>query len=324
MNTETAARPDCPPGSRAGEKWADSQAVDHALKHPRIMDLLCAPENPDGPPLRAVGSALAGAGWPVPVVKGIPDFVVHAPAGKRRLEIEIPIEDLPAPQVLQRPDCAGKPPRWFQEASTKYKILRDHPKGFLVDVGAGQGKRRTYETLGYDYVSLDISFDSRQSSQEPADIDIVADCHRLPLRSSRIEVVNCTAVLEHLYCPPLAVREMQRILKPGGLLVGSCSFLEGEHFGSQHHYSYLGLFRLLQASGLRVMHIFPGISVWEAHSGSIYFNLPFHKLMGRLHRRLYLLLVKCKSKESAALRLLRHAGVLHFIAKKTETVPGMV
>jgi SAM-dependent methyltransferase len=196
-------------------------------------------------------------------------------------------------------------------------LLKNHQKGFLLDAGCGQGNRNTFEKLEYDYVGLDISFNSKQRNQGPADVDVVADCHRLPLPSESFEVVNSAAVLEHLYCTILALQEISRILKPGGMMVGSCSFLESEHFDSQYHFSWLGLYRLLEASGLEVRSIYPGLSIWEMHSQSFFLGLPGNKWLGRLNRRLYLLLVGIKSKESVEMRLLRNAAILHFVAFKT-------
>jgi SAM-dependent methyltransferase len=285
------------------------------LKNPRVLELLCSRKEDGEKSLSLEGNELIGFDWRVPVVDGIPDFVAYAPKRKKFLEIEIPMQATPEAEVLKfPPKCRPQP--WFQEAEFKYPLLQAHDKGFLLDVGAGQGNRGTFAPLGYDYVSLDNSFNSGQSSKGDADIDIVVDCHSLPMRSSIVEAVNCTAVLEHLYCPPLAVQEICRVLKPGGLLVGSCSFLEAEHFESQHHYTALGLFRLLENNGLKVLRLFPGQSLWEAHADSIYFGLPGHRLLGRLHRKVYLSLVKWFGGETEEQRLFRHAAIMHFAAVK--------
>lgn len=286
------------------------------VKNSKLLGLLRSPDEPDGDPLKLQGNVLVGADWPIPIVNGIPDFVTHAPRVRRSIEFNVPIEDQPSVDVLKPPLFFKNTPAWFREERHKYSILKDHRKGFVLDEGCGQGNRSTFEKLGYDYIGLDISFNSQQRNQGTADVDVVADCHRLPLPSESTEVVNSAAVLEHLYCPPLALREINRVLKPGGLLIGSCSFLEGEHYNSQFHHSWLGLYRLLRIAGMEVLHIYPGLSLWEMHSNSIFFSLPGHKWMGRLHRILYLALVNIKSNEPPQMRLLRHAGVLHFIGIK--------
>jgi SAM-dependent methyltransferase len=287
------------------------------LKHPRLLELLGPPDNPDSAFLSLSENQLYGAGWPVPVVDGIPDFVTHASPVTCTLTYTIPINDHPSPEILQTPPQGSNVPAWFQENDRVYEFFLRHQKGILVDVGSGPGNRSTYEGLGYDYVASDISFNSRQRiGKEVADVDLVADSHRLPLRSACAEAVISTAVLEHVYCPPIVVREVWRILKPGGLFYGNCSFLEAEHFDSQYHHTHLGLYRLLTYAGFNVLHIFPGISLWELHAGSIYFSLPGSEMLGRLHRKLYLSLVKLVGSESPEKRLLRHAAVLNFVATK--------
>jgi SAM-dependent methyltransferase len=287
------------------------------LKHPKLLELLGPPDSPDDGLLTLAENQLLGADWTVPVVGGIPDFVTHAPPVTRTLTYTLPIEERPSSDVLTAPPRWPDTPEWFQEDDRIYELLLRHPKGILVDIGAGAGNRMTYEKLGYDYIASDVSFNSGQRAhKEVADVDLVADSHRMPLKSQCAEVVVSTAVLEHVYCPPLVVGEVYRMLKPGGLFIGNCSFLEAEHFDSQYHHTHLGLYRLVNHSGLEVLHIFPGISLWELHSGSIYFSLPGNKWLGSMHKRLYLWLVKIWGSEPPDVRLLKHAAVLWFIAVK--------
>ncbi len=286
------------------------------MKNLRLLEILCDPDFPDEGPLQVSGGELHGAHFKVPIVGGIPDFVSYAPTIQRSATWTIPPSARPAPQVLSEPALDRSVPPYFTESPTKYPILEQHAKGFLLDVGCGQGHRNLYEPLGYEYVGLDVSFNSRQGYAGESDIDVVADCHRLPIRSGTIEAVNSTAVFEHLYSPPLAAREIARVLTDGGVLVGSCSFLEGEHFDSQCHYSHLGLYRMLSDAGLVVRHIFPGPSLWEMHSGEIYCSAPFNKALGRTHKRLYAFLTKYFGSEPPESRLLRNAAILCFVAAK--------
>jgi SAM-dependent methyltransferase len=58
---------------------------------------------------------------------------------------------------------------------------------------------------------------------------LIADAGRLPVAANSVDVVVCTEVLEHVAEPRLVVREIRRVLKPGGLVLGSTPFLYPVH-----------------------------------------------------------------------------------------------
>jgi len=70
---------------------------------------------------------------------------------------------------------------------------------------------KKYETLfaKCDYKTLDVSKDYNP--------DIVGDIHAIPLADASVDGVMCRSVLEHVERPADAIREMYRVLKPGGL-----------------------------------------------------------------------------------------------------------
>ena len=47
-------------------------------------------------------------------------------------------------------------------------------------------------------------------------VDVVADAHDLPFACDLFQRVECDAVLEHVKCPDRVVREIERVLAPGG------------------------------------------------------------------------------------------------------------
>ena len=91
------------------------------------------------------------------------------------------------------------------------------------------------------------------------DVNVVGDAHRLPLVSDSVDAVVMQAVLEHLASPELAIEEVFRILKPGGVLYIEMPFLQGFHADPHDYQRYTveGLRQLLSsydeiASGVSV------------------------------------------------------------------------
>lgn len=66
-------------------------------------------------------------------------------------------------------------------------------------------------------------------------IDLIADAHALPFVDGCIDFIHIDAVLEHLSDPALAVREMARVLKPGGQIFAVTPFLQAYH-GYPYHF----------------------------------------------------------------------------------------
>ncbi len=84
----------------------------------------------------------------------------------------------------------------------------------ILDVGGGtrfmKGMKK-FESLfkDCDYKTLDSSADYGP--------DVVGDIHALPLADNSVDGVICRSVLEHVERPWDAMREIRRVLKPGGL-----------------------------------------------------------------------------------------------------------
>lgn len=66
-------------------------------------------------------------------------------------------------------------------------------------------------------------------------VEVVADAHQLPYADNCVDAIFCEAVIEHLNSPSIAVREMFRVLKPGGRIFAATPFLQAYH-GYPHHY----------------------------------------------------------------------------------------
>jgi SAM-dependent methyltransferase len=90
-------------------------------------------------------------------------------------------------------------------------------RGTVLEAGGGSFSHFALPP-GADAVILDIDHGqlARNTSGAPG---VQGDLHRLPLATGSCCMVVCFNVIEHLDAPELAIAEMARVLRPGGLLL---------------------------------------------------------------------------------------------------------
>jgi ubiquinone/menaquinone biosynthesis C-methylase UbiE len=94
---------------------------------------------------------------------------------------------------------------------------------------------------------------------------MLADAHAIPFHDATFDAVLSYAVLEHLYDPFLAVREVARVLVTGGIYFGGVS--QGEPFhDSYFHHTAFGILKVMQDAGLRVERLWPSYDTLHALS----------------------------------------------------------
>lgn len=86
-------------------------------------------------------------------------------------------------------------------------------------------------------------------------VDVVADAYELPYADGVVDAIHCEAVLEHLEFPDTAVREMYRVLRPGGKLFAATPFLQVFHGYPDHYQNFTltGHVRLFERAGFAVL-----------------------------------------------------------------------
>jgi ubiquinone/menaquinone biosynthesis C-methylase UbiE len=134
------------------------------------------------------------------------------------------------------------------------KITRPHLEHFLkpyasesevLDVGSGGS---SYSRYFPNRLTVDID-----PARQP---EIVADAHALPFAPESFELVLCTEVLEHVKNPSQVISELNRVLKPGGMLLLTTRFVYPIHDAPHDYwrftrYGMLELFKAWEVIELR-------------------------------------------------------------------------
>lgn len=156
--------------------------------------------------------------------------------------------------------------------ATRLMIRRDerrlvHGKawGKVLEIGARGLALKSFVRFD-DYKILDI--------ENKPGIDYVQDIHDTSLKPASFDTIFAFEVLEHLYHPHLAVNNMHKLLKPGGILIGSTRFIYPYH-GLPHDYfrfSEFGLRHLFK--DFKTVTIYPQgswlITLWEILTNNIF------------------------------------------------------
>lgn len=138
--------------------------------------------------------------------------------------------------------------RWGQDLITRIPPATQ-PNSRVLEFGCGNGAARSIlESMGYSWIGIDIAGDN---------VSARCDGHMLPFPDHAFDLVVTVAVFEHLYDPFKAARELFRMLKPGGVVVGTTAFLEQFHANSYFHMTHLGVQRVFTAAGFAVEDVWP-------------------------------------------------------------------
>ncbi len=134
-----------------------------------------------------------------------------------------------------------------------YNYFQNLPSGGrLLDYGSGD---RPYEkmlrTKFDEYIAADYPVTNQGHSKKP-DIEIHDD--KVDIPSNSIDCIVLTEVIEHIYEPRLVLKELHRVLKPGGQLIGTVPFVmpEHEHPYDYHRYTSFCLEKMFQEAGFRI------------------------------------------------------------------------
>ncbi|MDD4083247.1 MAG: class I SAM-dependent methyltransferase [Sphaerochaetaceae bacterium] len=108
----------------------------------------------------------------------------------------------------------------------KVKLNKDYTSGIILDIGCGNKPYK--EFLPHTkYIGLDIENEGHNHNNE--EIDIFYDGINIPFRNNKFDSIVCFQTVEHVKDIEKLIKEMKRVLKPGGLLLATFPFIWNLH-----------------------------------------------------------------------------------------------
>jgi len=133
----------------------------------------------------------------------------------------------------------------------------------IVDLGCGRGKTvdafRRYSPESR-WVGIDIEESPEVSQRSRDDAEFMTfDGINIPFGDGEVDFIYSNQVLEHVRHPELLLRDIRRVLAPGGVFVGQTSHLEPYHSYSLWNFTIYGFKQICEDAGLTVSELRPGI-----------------------------------------------------------------
>lgn len=131
-------------------------------------------------------------------------------------------------------------------------LLLKNVHGDLIDIGCG---KLPFKKFLLTQVSKYDSLDIKQFSSE---VNIIADVQDMNMiKADTYDTVICLEVLEHVSSPSKALSEINRILKPGGLIIISVPHLSRLHDLPNDYFRFTqnGISFLLEQSGFNISEL---------------------------------------------------------------------
>uniref|UniRef100_A0A7V4LCV3 SAM-dependent methyltransferase n=1 Tax=Desulfobacca acetoxidans TaxID=60893 RepID=A0A7V4LCV3_9BACT len=149
----------------------------------------------------------------------------------------------------------------FQYVPARYfrrDIRQDGPrlKGRVLDLGCGNQPYRPYLPRAEMYVGLDYPA-TREAMDSRVKPQVYGDGRELPFAAASFDGVLCSQVLEHVAHPEAVIRELARVLRPGGTAIISVPFFYNLHMEPFDYFRFspYGLKELLERQGLKVLEL---------------------------------------------------------------------
>lgn len=227
-----------------------------------------------------------------------------------------PLQENPEPDV----DFSNmKAPHHLTKEMMTYFPKAMNNDSYVLDIGCGSTLHKgVCEHAGFKYIGLD--YDS-------AEAGLLADGHALPFYDESFDFMISIAALEHMQYPLVMLSEAYRVLKKGGMFIGTVAFLEAFHSNSYYHHTHLGVYNSLKHAGFEVENVSPSTDwtvLFAQSQMSLFPRLP--KIISKsvvlplylMHRIWWKLgyMFNPSPTTGEKMRLLKTTGSFIFIAKK--------
>lgn len=129
---------------------------------------------------------------------------------------------------------------------------KHHLSGKMMDFGCGSKPYKSLFTVD-EYIGVDYMGDGH--SHENEQIDVFYNGKTLPFDDNIFDSVFSSEVFEHVFNLEEMIKELNRVMKPGALIVVTCPFIIAEHeipndFG---RYTSFGLKDLFKRNGFEIV-----------------------------------------------------------------------
>lgn len=129
----------------------------------------------------------------------------------------------------------------FREQWLEKILKKIPPNSTILDAGAGESSKKKYcshlKYTAQDFAQYDGKGDGKSlqtSTWDQTKLDIISDITAIPVANASFDAAMCIEVFEHLPDPLAALRELSRIVRPGGFLILTAPFCSLSHFTPYH------------------------------------------------------------------------------------------
>lgn len=154
--------------------------------------------------------------------------------------------------------------RQMTAAEVVEPLVKNGARGKVVmDLGCGVGGTadmfRSFDPT-VQWHGVDIEVSPEVANRKRTDVKFHSfNGVKLPFWRNSFDLIYSNQVFEHVRHPEALLKNIARVLKPGGMFVGSVSYLEPYHSLSYWNFTPYGWYQVLKANGLKPVWFRPGI-----------------------------------------------------------------